>query len=168
LPEKYGIALERLHGYLDPRMNEGAKTSIGKKLKPGAYFISATMLQPVYYSRENIIFPTQNFSGLWTSKHEEKYQEMKKIAEPLLDAIESAKNDIKRQKELLAWFKENRPPEIPEDKAEQFWFEFLAAYDLARFAKLAKYLRNREPDSHINYSIYLFILNEEELRSALK
>lgn len=167
-PEKYGIQLERLHGYLDPRMNTGARTSIVKKLKPGAYFISATMLQPVYYSRENIIFPTQNFSGIWTSKNEEKYKEMKKVAEPLLDAIESAKNDIEKQKELLAWFKDNRAPEIPENKSEEFWFEFLAAYDLARFAKLANYLRNREPDTHINYSIYLFILNKEELSEALK
>jgi hypothetical protein len=61
----------------------------------------------------------------------------------------------------------NCPAAIPEDKVEKYWLEYLAMFDLARFAKLASFLRHREPDANINYSVYVFFLGDKELELAL-
>ncbi|MFZ2655066.1 MAG: hypothetical protein WAX69_09105 [Victivallales bacterium] len=41
-------------------------------------------------------------------------------------------------------------------------------YDMARFAKLTSYLRHRRPDDHINHSVYVFLLDKDELKYALE
>ena len=91
---------------------------------------------------------------------------MKKDAYALYDISEAAKSA--HNPELLhGWMIKNRPDTIPENKAEQFWLESLAMFDLARFARLASFLRQTSPDSDINYSVYVFDLNENDLNLAL-
>jgi hypothetical protein len=42
------------------------------------------------------------------------------------------------------------------------------AYDMLRFARLTAYLRQREPDDHVGYSILIYRLGEEDLAEALE
>jgi hypothetical protein len=125
------------------------------------------MLQPVYYFRTNFDGSRVSFCGPWNEYYEKKYVSMQRLSAPLLKAMELSSKEEDRTL-LSKWFKDNRPDNVPENRAEEFWLSFLASYDLARFAKLASYLRNREPDGHINYSVYIFLLDEKELAVALE
>jgi 4-amino-4-deoxy-L-arabinose transferase-like glycosyltransferase len=42
------------------------------------------------------------------------------------------------------------------------------AYDMLRFARLTAYLRQREPDDHVGYSILIYRLRDEDLAEALE
>jgi hypothetical protein len=165
-PKSEGIKAERLPGYFDPLMNDSKSSTYTKLLKPGIYLISATMLQPVYYMRTNPDLSQFNFCGSWGGSYQKKYDDMRKLAEPLLRAMENSPNERDRSL-LFETLRQNRPDTVPEEKVEQFWMKYLAVYDVARFAKLASYLRNREPDGHINYSVYIFLLDKKELSVAL-
>jgi hypothetical protein len=168
-PEAEGIHAERLPGNPDPLihyMNLFTSSTFTRVLKPGAYLISATMLQPVYYSRTNFDGSRVSFCGPWNEYYEKKYANMRRLSTPLLKVMELSSKE-EAQTLLNKWLKENCPDNVPENRTEEFWLSFLASYDLARFAKLASYLRNREPDGHINYSVYIFLLDEKELSIAL-
>ena len=41
-------------------------------------------------------------------------------------------------------------------------------YDQLRFGRLAAYLRRREPDAHVGYSILIYRLSDQQLRQALR
>jgi hypothetical protein len=165
-PEKEGIKSLRLPGFFDPLETNPQSCTFLERLKPGVYFISATMLQPVYYSRVRSDGTTLNLSAAWGEDFEAEYRKMKKLADALYDISEAAK--APNNPEIIrAWMIKNCPAAIPEDKVEKYWLEYLAMFDLARFAKLAFVLRNREPDANINYSIYVFFLDDKELELAL-
>ena len=168
-PEAEAIHAERLPGYPDPLMhfmNSVDSSTFNQVLRPGAYLISATMLQPVYYFRTNFDGSRVSFCGPWNEYYEKKYANMRRLSTPLLKVMELSSKEEDRTL-LSKWLKDNRPDNVPENRAEEFCLSFLASYDLARFAKLASYLRNREPDGHINYSVYIFLLDEKELAVAL-
>ncbi len=160
-------SVKRLPGYLDPRSDRSCQNTVAEKLKPGVYCISATMLQPSYYTREGAFFPATSFCGEWSEEMDLKYKSMTAPAEALIDAIAEAKSKPEAEHALKKWFMENHPPELSPADSGKYWMEFLAAYDLARFAKLASALRSREADAQVNYSYYIFILDEKELAEIL-
>lgn len=112
-----------------------------RKLEPGIYAISATMLQNVYMQQR----------GQWTSENERRYQGLK-INESVFLAFAEPANE---QSETLPG------PSISE------WKNAWNLYSLLRFARLCHYLRAREPDAMIGYSILVYRLDQTELDGAI-
>ena len=165
-PEKEGIKSLRLPGFFDPLETNPESCTFLERLKPGVYLVSATMLQPVYYSRVRSDGTILDFSARWCGDFEEEYQRIKRHANALYDVSETAKS-TNNPGLLRDWMIKNRPGAVPESKTEQYWLEYLAMFDLARFARLASFLRCSTPDGNINYSVYVFDLDDNELELAL-
>jgi hypothetical protein len=51
---------------------------------------------------------------------------------------------------------------------EEFWNQTFYLYQQARLARLTSFLRQREPDAEINYSILIYRLGAEDLNRALE
>jgi hypothetical protein len=135
-PTYYGIdavQLPRLLGY-PPRRP-------WRRLEPGLYALSATMLQHAY----------SRVRGPWTPAQEASYQELR--------AQESA---------LLALEGPLDPAAAPVQgvPAEQ-WNYAWDMYDQLRFARLCHYLRARRPDAMVGYSILIYRVDRAELDAAL-
>ena len=111
------------------------------ELRPGVYAVSATMLQHVY----------SKVRGAWTLELEKEYQQLRAI-EPTLLAYQ---NDPSRRAELLR--------DVAEDKWDNAW----KRYEQLRFARLCHYLRVRDPDAVIGYSMFVFRLTPAELEGAV-
>jgi hypothetical protein len=47
------------------------------------------------------------------------------------------------------------------------WRRLVSDFDQLRLARLCAYLRRREPDDQIGYSILIFRLSDEDVRDAL-
>ena len=156
-PESYGIAARRLHSFFDWR------EPIHERLLPGVYLVSATMLEPVYYFSRNM----HSFVGPWNKVYEREYQTRHRHAQAFFAARERARA-AGDDSLLLNWVRENRPADMAESDAASFWEDLLSAYDFIRFCRLTCFLRHREPDEHINYSVYVFRLNASDLRQALE
>ncbi len=113
---------------------------IPETLQAGTYCISATMLQNLY----NI-----TFSGPWSQHYEAGYREVvSKVHE-----FQNANPDARR--ELIA------------KSGEAFWIRAFQLYEQARIARLTSFLRQREPDIEINYSILIYRLQASDLELAL-
>ncbi len=110
------------------------------RLAPGTYLISATMLQPVYYSGP---------WGPWSSRYEATYRRLKAEVDPLLDADPSARAAAFRQYDM-----DELAP-------------LLASFEEYRFARLTDFLRRRTPDDEINGSILVFRVTAADLAAAL-
>jgi hypothetical protein len=109
-------------------------------LRPGLYCIGATMLEHVY----------SPIRGPWTEALEKEYQHMREF-EPALavyygDPVQRAEMD------RLA--------------SPAKWQHAAARLDLLRFARLCYYLRVRQPDANVGYSILIYRLNAAELAAA--
>jgi hypothetical protein len=114
--------------------------AVPEPLHPGTYCISATMLQNVY----------NQFRGHWIRRSEARYQELaSKVRE-----FQNASADERRS--LIA--KDGAP----------FWNRAFQLYEQARFARLSSFLREREPDANINYSILVYRLNAADVASAVE
>lgn len=111
-----------------------------QRLEPGLYVVSATMLQHVYSS----------LHGPWTAELETEYQRLHAIEDTLL----AYDHEPKRRAELQR--------EAPDAKWQQAW----KRYDLLRFARLCHYLREREPDAMIGYSLLIYRLSPAELAAV--
>ena len=109
-------------------------------LEAGTYCISATMLQSVYTT----------FRGPWSSHYEAGYKE-------LASAVHEFEIKGPDERRLLI-----------ENKGEGFWAQAFFLYEQARLARLVSFLRQREPDSEINYSILIYRLQESDLVRALE
>jgi hypothetical protein len=109
-------------------------------LQPGIYAVSATMLQHVY----------SPVRGPWTLELEKEYQQLR-ITEPDLLAYQASPA---RGDELL-----RIAPAIN-------WTTAWRRYELLRFARLCHYLRVRQPDAQVGYSILIYRVSAEELRRA--
>jgi hypothetical protein len=119
----------------------GRPVGIPEPLQPGTYCLSATMLQNLYL---------QQFRGPWTSHFEAGYQELvSKVRE-----FDKANPDERRQ--LIG------------GNGEEFWNQTFYLYQQARLARLTSFLRQREPDAEINYSILIYRLGAEDLNRALE
>lgn len=110
------------------------------KCEPGIYAISATMLQHVYSPRR----------GDWSLENERQYRELR-LNESYFNAA---------QKERL-----NPEPFKTISKSE--WEKAWRTYAQLRFARLCHYLRARQPDDMVGYSILIYRLDQTELDAAL-
>jgi 4-amino-4-deoxy-L-arabinose transferase-like glycosyltransferase len=115
------------------------KKPAGLRLTGGTYFISASMLQPIHEPW-----------GPWNQRYEAIYQELRQIVQPLLDDNRSVR---------LGALPAHRPEE---------WQEHLSLYEKYRFARLASWLRQREPDGNINFSILIYRLTDADVAAALE
>jgi hypothetical protein len=109
-------------------------------LEPGVYCIGATMLEHVY----------SPIRGPWTPELEKEYQWMRGF-EPVFEIYFS---DPARRAEL--------DREASPDKWKRAW----TRHDLLRFARLCHYLRARQPDAQIGYSILIYRLSAAEIAAA--
>jgi 4-amino-4-deoxy-L-arabinose transferase-like glycosyltransferase len=108
-------------------------------LRPGLYAISATQLQQVYArTREN----------RWTVVMEHELAELR----TQMSAFCNTPNTAAERKPLLT-------PAVRRD---------FARYQALQFARLCAYLREREPDDFVGYSILLYALDDAELKAALE
>jgi len=106
-------------------------------LTGGIYCISATMLQAVY----------TRAPGPWAAPYEAAYQQRR--------------IEIERFRSAPT---EGAAPSGPETAA---WRRLASEFDELRFARLSAYLRRREPDHQIGYSILIFRLTDEDVLEAL-
>jgi 4-amino-4-deoxy-L-arabinose transferase-like glycosyltransferase len=134
-PTYYGIKATLL-----PCFCQWDPPTIPEPLQPGAYCISATMLQNVY----------TDFPGRWTKEYEANYQELTKHVNLFVSSNQAARA------KLVA------------TTGESYWYQLFGAYEHVRLARLTSYLRQREPDFEINNTILIYYLQEADLRSALQ
>lgn len=110
-------------------------------LNEGIYCISATVLQ---------------FGGWlappWTGMHEAGYRKL----DDLLTRYAAATAEQSGQKADV----------LGHDSA--YWQKALETFDLLRFARLAHFLRAREPDDSVGHSILIYRLSEQDIKRALK
>jgi len=117
------------------------KKAAAFRITGGTYLISATMLQPV------TTWP--GAWGPWNARYEEGYQAVSKLVEPMLQ------DDPAVRRAAL--------PQLPPAQ----WLRALADFDQLRFMRLTAFLRQREPDDTLNYSILVYRLSDAELDRAL-
>lgn len=110
------------------------------ELKPGIYCISATRLQQLYMQT----------STQWTQEQEMQYR---KFAPEMLDFEQTSKD-------------KNFRAGILDSKDQGFKSRF-NRFQKLRFARLCSYLRQRDPDDHVGYSILIYRLNNNDLDAAL-
>jgi hypothetical protein len=109
-------------------------------LEPGIYAVSATMLQHVY----------SRIRGPWTIDLEREFQEVRAMEPTLLDFH----RDPVRREALLR--------EAPAENWKIAWQRF----EQLRFARLCHYLRVRQPDAMIGYSILVYRLSADEIAAG--
>lgn len=110
-------------------------------LTPGVYCFSATMVQSVY----------NMMPGPWNQQYETDYRSTM-VSMRHFDS--TATDPVARQ----ALIKETGEP---------FWVKTFQSVEQLRSARLAAYLRRREPDDEVGYSILIYRVNGEELARAL-
>lgn len=110
-------------------------------LTGGVYCISATMLQGLYL----------DFRGPWNPAYESLYRAV------LADIVQyhNTKGDQAARRKL------------EQEKGAEFWVTRFRQYGQLRFARLASYLRQREPDDHVGYSILIYRLSNDQVQEAL-
>ncbi len=109
-------------------------------LGPGIYCIGATMLEQVY----------SPVRGPWTAALESEFQFLRTY-EPMFRLYAedpAARARLER--------------ELPNEK----WIASRDRFQHLRFARLCYYLRVRRPDASVGYSIFIYRLSAEEVRSA--
>ena len=116
------------------------KRSSALRLTGGTYLISATLLQPLNFT---LAF------GPWNSVHEATYQQLAASFRPLLADDRAARAAALGKLGAAEW-----------QRLFPRYFEY-------RFARLTAYLRTREPDDTINYSILVYHLTDTEIARAL-
>ncbi|HEX2855187.1 MAG TPA: glycosyltransferase family 39 protein [Opitutaceae bacterium] len=112
------------------------------RLGGGTYFVSATMLPAIWFGPEGPLGP-------WNARFEATYQELSRAIQPLLVA------DAQLRAEALA--------KLPVTR----WTEIFESFAQFRFARLTAYLRQREPDGQIGFSILVYQLTDADLERAL-
>ena len=106
-------------------------------LSGGIYCISATMLQSVY----------TRAPGPWAAPYEAAYQQRRSA----IERASVAKNDTL----------------VPADRETSGWRRLASDFDELRLARLSTYLRRREPDAQIGYSLLVFRLTDRDVQDAL-
>jgi hypothetical protein len=103
------------------------------------------MLQPLFYQTGESLGPW----GPWNARYESAYQAVESLVAPLLD------EDPRARTAALA----RRP--WPE------WRTLLEQFRTLRFARLTAFLRRREPDDDVGFSILVYRLTEADVAEAL-
>ena len=109
------------------------------RLTGGTYFISASALQPIY----------RRAGTEWSNPHEQDYQRLRARMQPWLGDDYRAKNAAMASASLEEW-----------NATFDSYLDF-------RFARLTAFLRKREPDDQINYSILVYRLTDADVARAL-
>jgi hypothetical protein len=112
------------------------------RLTGGTYFISATLLQPVTQ-------PGRGAFGPWNTRLENRYQAVRQFMAPLFS------DDVAERRRALT-----------QSPLEQ-WYSAINDYEFLRFHRLAAFLRQREPDDDVGFSILVYHLSDDDLASAL-
>jgi len=119
--------------------------SLGKKeilpLSGGVYCISATMLQAVYLKP----------GGNWRPLYEQVYRQV--LAD--MERYAQTSGDREARARLI------------HEKGQAFWVQQFKLYDQLRFGRLVSYLRQREPDDNVGYSILIYRLSDAQVQEAL-
>jgi hypothetical protein len=119
------------------------KTPAALRLTGGTYFISATMLQTYMYDADGPV-------AAWNQWCETTYRQIYMMAKPLLD------DDPAVRRAALG---QHSPDE---------WQLILNSFEVARFQRLVAFLRRREPDDNVNFSILVYRLTDADISSALE
>ena len=135
-----GIGASLLPGFSDQADPANPLTVLG----PGVYCISATMLQCIYLVHAP--------NPVWSQGYERLYRDLKRT-------VEEHMTDYLRTPPSLEADSENPDTGLPQ--------EVLEAFLQVQFARLCAYLRQREPDHQIGYSILIFYLNQKDIDKAL-
>ena len=112
-------------------------------LTTGVYCISATQLQNVYTEAK----------APWSRRQEQMYRQLVGAVK----AFESTANDPAARAALI----QSKP------QGREYWKNALSLYEEYRFGRLCAYLRQREPDDQVNYSILIYRINQQEVEKAL-
>jgi hypothetical protein len=110
------------------------------RLLAGTYLISATMLQPLYYTPW----------GSWNAGYERTYQALAKEVRPLLGEDRAARSAALQRHE------------------PEWWQATLRRFEEIRFARLTAFLRRRAPDDEINFAVLVYRLSDADIASALE
>lgn len=113
---------------------------VPEPLEAGTYCISASMLQNVY-----TMFP-----GRWNRKYEAEYQQVDSKMRTFYSM------SPKEREQLVA------------GAGHDSSIEAFRLYEDARLARLTSFLRQREPDFEINFSILVYRLQKSDLNRALE
>jgi hypothetical protein len=106
----------------------------------GPFAISATLLQGL----------CSPYPGPWLQAYEQRYQAARPAVAGFVAATPA--EQAQRLKDLGA----------------AHWRELFSEYDWLRFGRLCAWLRGREPDAQIGYSIMIYRLTNDDLRAALE
>ncbi len=108
------------------------------KLTGGVYCISATMLQSLYGVG----------IGPWAVPYENEYQN-------LMKEVERYSNMDRNQRAAIK----------SEDRAR--WPALVVRFEQLRSARLCSFLRQREPDDHVGFSILIYRVTDEDIHRSL-
>jgi hypothetical protein len=100
------------------------------------------MLQPVTEPRRGAFGP-------WNERVEQQYQAALQLVAPLFS------NEVAERNEALA--------QLPAEN----WIEAVNTFEYLRLRRLTAFLRQREPDDNIGYSILVYHLSTDDLLRAL-
>jgi hypothetical protein len=137
MPSYFGVNTHWIPGFPLPNW----RMTEPLRYYPGYYCISATILQSLYLP----------MMGPWCEPYEEWYTQ---IAEPVNRLLETSPGSAERRA-------------LIETHGMAYWKPVLARYNILRFQRLCAYLRQKEPDDRIAYSILVYHLSLDELRQAL-
>jgi hypothetical protein len=147
--EHYGIRAISLPCYFDLRNKRSLEP-----LRGGVYCISATMLQTVYLS----------CPGPWNSRYEDKYRQVADFLErrqvaSFLERVAATRDDPAARRALLH--------QAGDLDLAKLVTEVVVPFHQLRFGRLCAYLRQREPDHQVGYSILIYHLTDEEVLRAV-
>ena len=91
------------------------------------------------------------FIGRWNKRFEEVYQNLRNNIELYRRSLTDPA--LREQKKAFA--------------TDQQWARMFNLYARARFARLCSYLRQREPDDEVGYSILIYRLSDADIAQAL-
>ena len=160
-PEYYNLEVARLPGYVHWR------TTGVVPLEAGTYCVSASMLPSLFLDAR----------GEWNVLYEVQYQRVHKEVDRLHQLVqqdpqyyERLQMEVDRLKQSV--YEDRRHHEeivgnSPRSRELAAWNRTLNQFDQLRMARLCAYLRKREPDDSVGYSILIYYLNEDDLDRAL-
>jgi hypothetical protein len=136
-PDYYGICATRL-----PSVIEFKPHPVGP-LTGGTYCVSATILQ---WAVKSPVCPAP-----WTGECESRYGRIT----ALMERLSALHNDPSAQQELLRKHGFSQPGQAVE------------MFDQLRLGRLCAFLRQREPDDEVGYSILIYRLTDDDIKRAL-
>jgi hypothetical protein len=136
-PKHHQIDAVLLPCHIEPQ-----DASVPVPLEPGMYCLSASMLQGVF----------TDAPGRWEEQYETLFQSTMKDVAGFREAM--AVSDMQRMWEGLS------------QEKKQHWLTIFSTYEALRLTRLTHYLRHREPDEHVNYSILIYRVTQADLDVA--